>query len=112
RFRRDRRELFQLGKYLPLQASGSQREHVIAFTRENHRQVAIVAVPRLSYTLSGGTIQPPLGELWQETEIPVPSRTPEFLENVFTLEKIKVPPKRTLLCREVFADFPVALLAG
>ncbi|HEY6969314.1 MAG TPA: malto-oligosyltrehalose synthase [Candidatus Angelobacter sp.] len=112
RFRRERREMFQMGKYLPLQASGTQRQHVITFARENHRQVAIVAVPRLGYLLAEGAIRPPLAELWQDTEIPVPSHTPEFLENVFTGEKIKVTPNRTLLCRDLFAHFPVAILAS
>ena len=112
RFRRDRAELFHLGKYVPLHAFGPKREHAVSFARENHRQIAIIVVPRLSYSLTGGALCPPLGQFWQETEIPVPSRAPETLENVFTGEKIQVTPQRTLLCREVFGRFPVALLAG
>ena len=112
RFRRDRAELFHVGKYLALQASGPEREHVISFAREHHRQIAIVAVPRLSYELTSGMIGPPTGEVWKETEIPAPSKAPEYLENIFTGEKIRVTPHRTLMCHEVFAHFPVALLAG
>jgi (1->4)-alpha-D-glucan 1-alpha-D-glucosylmutase len=112
RFRRDRSELFHAGKYQPIQAAGPKREHVVSFARENHRQIAIVAVPRLSHLLAGGAVRPPMGEIWQETEIPVPSKAPEYLENIFTGEKIRVTPHRTLLCREVFAHFPVALLSG
>lgn len=112
RFRRDRGVLFHAGKYLPLHASGPEHDHVISFARENHRQIAIVAVPRLTYELTGAVINPPIGEVWKETEIPVPSKAPEYLENIFTGEKIRVTPHRTLLCREVFAHFPVALLAG
>jgi (1->4)-alpha-D-glucan 1-alpha-D-glucosylmutase len=112
RLRRDRRELFHSGKYTPLYSTGPKRDHVIAFARENHSQVAIVAVPRLSYTLAGGMLRPPLGDLWDGTELPVPSKTPEFLDNVFTGEKIKVTPGRTLLCHELFAHFPVALLVS
>jgi len=93
-----------------LQATGPKREHVVTFARENHSEVAIIAAPRLSYTLANGKLQPPLGELWDSTELPVPSRTAEFVENVFTGERIKVTPARTLLCREIFAHFPVALL--
>ena len=40
------------------------------------------------------------------------SRTAEFLENIFTGEKIKVSAQRTLLCSEVFAHFPVAVLVS
>lgn len=110
RLRRDRRELFHARDYTPLLATGPQRDHVVAFARENQSEVAITAVPRLSCTLAGGALRPPQGDLWSTTELPVPSRSPEFLENVFTGEKIKVTPRRTLLCSEVFAHFPIALL--
>jgi (1->4)-alpha-D-glucan 1-alpha-D-glucosylmutase len=112
RLRRDRRELFHGGSYTPLHATGAKREHVLAFAREHNGQVAIVAVPRLGFTLARGAIRPPLGELWDDTELPVPAQTAEFVESVFTGEKIQVTPGRTLLCREVFAHFPVALLVG
>jgi (1->4)-alpha-D-glucan 1-alpha-D-glucosylmutase len=112
RLRRDRRDLFHPGSYRPLRAMSDQQEHVVAFAREHNNQVAIVAVPRLSYTLAGGALRAPLAELWGKTELPVPPRSAEFLENVFTGEKIKVTAQRTLLCREVFAHFPVALLVS
>ena len=111
RLRRDRRELFHQGRYLPLHATGTKQKHVVSFAREhNNNQVAIVAVPRLSYTLAAGAVRAPLGDLWEGTEIPVPPHTAEFMENIFTGEKIRVTAQRTLLCREVFAHFPVALL--
>jgi (1->4)-alpha-D-glucan 1-alpha-D-glucosylmutase len=112
RFRRDQRELFQLGLYNPLYAAGPKHEHVIAFAREHQNQVAIVAVPRLSYILAAGSMKPPMGDIWETTEVHVPSRTAEFLDNIFTGEKIRVTPGRTLLCRELFAHFPIALLAS
>jgi (1->4)-alpha-D-glucan 1-alpha-D-glucosylmutase len=110
RLRRDRRELFHPGRYRPLNAVGPKQQHVVGFAREHNNQVAIVAVPRLSYTLAGGAMRAPLGDLWSSTELPVPPRTAEFLENVFTGEKIKVSANRSLLCHELFAHFPVALL--
>jgi (1->4)-alpha-D-glucan 1-alpha-D-glucosylmutase len=112
RLRRDRRDLFHPGRYRPLHAIGMKRQHVVAFAREQHNHVAIVAVPRLSYTLAGGSLRAPLGELWETTELPVPPRCAEFLENIFTGEKIRVTQQRTLLCREVFAHFPVAVLVS
>src|ERR1041385_4083116 len=112
RLRRDRRDLFHPGRYRPLNAIGTKQQHAVAFAREQHNHGAIVAVPRLSYTLAGGSLRAPLGELWDTTELPVPPRCAEFLENVFTGEKIRVTQQRTLLCREVFAHFPVALLVS
>lgn len=112
RLRRDRRDLFHPGRYRSLHAVGAKQQHVVAFAREHNNHVAIVAVPRLSYTLAGGALRAPLAELWDTTELPVPPRCAEFLENVFTGEKIRVTAQRTLLCREVFAHFPVALLVS
>ncbi|HSM86520.1 MAG TPA: malto-oligosyltrehalose synthase, partial [Candidatus Limnocylindrales bacterium] len=112
RLRRERSELFHAGSYTPLFASEPKRDHVVAFARERNGQIAIAAVPRLSHTLAGGALRPPLGELWDTSELQVPSRSADFLENVFTGEKIKVSPNRTLLCREIFAHFPVALLVS
>jgi (1->4)-alpha-D-glucan 1-alpha-D-glucosylmutase len=110
RLRRDRRQLFHLGRYRPLPATGPRQRHVVAFAREYNSQVAIVAVPRFSYALAGGALRAPLGELWDNTEIPVPPRTAEFLENAFTGEKVRVGANRSLLCHSLFAHFPVALL--
>jgi (1->4)-alpha-D-glucan 1-alpha-D-glucosylmutase len=112
RLRRDRRELFHGGSYVPLHAHGNNREHVVAFAREYRGHVAVTVVPRLSCTLAKGAMQMPLGSLWENTELPVTSKTPEFLENVFTGERVRVSPTRTLLCSEVFAHFPVALLVS
>ena len=110
RLRRDRRELFHAGNYTPLLGSGPKAEHLVAFAREHEGQVAIAAVPRFSYSLAGGSMRYPLGDLWNATELSVPAHTAEFLENVFTGEKLKVNANRKLLCRELFAHFPVALL--
>jgi (1->4)-alpha-D-glucan 1-alpha-D-glucosylmutase len=112
RIRRDRRELFHLGSYTPLEATGTKRDHVVAFAREHDGQSVVVAVPRLSLTLAGGSVRPPLDELWEDTEIPAPASAGNPLDNVFTGERVVIGPKRTLLCREVFAHFPVALLAS
>jgi (1->4)-alpha-D-glucan 1-alpha-D-glucosylmutase len=110
RARREHRELFHAGSYTPLYALGAKREHMVAFAREHQGRVAIVAVPRLSFTLAAGAVRPPLGELWEDTVLPVPPQAAEFMDAAFTGEKIRVTPERTLLGREIFAHFPVALL--
>ena len=112
RLRREHRELFHAGQYMPLHAQGSKRDHMVAFARVWANQVAIIAVPRLSYTLAKGHLVPPLAELWENTELPVPGNTAEFMYNVFTGVKIRVTPSHTLLGRELFQHFPVALLIG
>ncbi len=112
RLRRERHELFHRGSYTPLAATGAKGGHVVAFAREHGGQFVVVAVPRLSLTLAGGAARAPLGELWEDTEIPVPANGSRSLENIFTGESLELSPTRTLSCREVFGHFPVALLVG
>jgi (1->4)-alpha-D-glucan 1-alpha-D-glucosylmutase len=115
RFRQQNPSLFRSGSYTPLFGSGKAAQHVCAFAREltagSRQSCAIVAVPRLSYTLAERRLQPPTGDVWGETEISLPPRTATEFENVFTGEVVRATPSRALLCREVFANFPIALLS-
>ena len=114
-FRQRHAELFQHGSYTPLFSTGSKAEHVCAFAREtggNARHMAVIAVPRMVYTLAQGQRTVPLAEIWEQTEIGLPPRAPNDFVNMFTGEEVRATPARTLLCREVFARFPVALLSS
>lgn len=108
-FRRDRSDLFAEGDYLPLYANGEAQEHVLAFARTHGQNTAIAAAPRLSYTLMKGQTGAPIGEVWGNTELVIPHASADLL-NIFTGQILRSSDKRTLLCREIFADFPVALL--
>ena len=109
-FRREHEELFRLGSYLPLEISRGKDEHVVAFARQHAGEMAITAVPRLSYSLMKGKEEPPIGAVWGDSELPLPTEmVGKRLRNVLTDEVI--PPGPSLLCREIFASFPVALLA-
>jgi len=115
-FRQRNPAIFHSGNYVPLFATGSAAQHLCAFAREHtagsRHTMAIIAVPRLSYTLVQGNIAVPLGESWGDTELAVPPRSANEFENLFTGEMIRVGANRSLLCRELFAHFPVALLAN
>ena len=111
-FRREHKELFSAGAYRPLYGSGEKAEHLIAFLRTHERDSALVAVPRFSYTLMRGEMRPPLGDVWGEAELALPPGAPQEFENVLTGELVRQTPARSLLCRELFARFPVALLRG
>jgi len=110
--RRRHPQLFQLGRYLPLYGAVEKQEHVCGFAREHRREMAVAAAPRLAYSLMQGELAPPLGERWGNAELALPPHSPEFFENVFTGERLRMTPQRSLLCREVFAHFPLALLLG
>ncbi|MGA8875406.1 MAG: malto-oligosyltrehalose synthase [Candidatus Korobacteraceae bacterium] len=109
-FRRDHSELFRLGRYLPLEASRGKEEHVVAFARQHAGQMSITAVPRLSLTLMKGHEEPPIGTVWSDTELLLPPQAAgKRWRNILTDEVLT--GGQSLLCREVFASFPVALLA-
>ena len=139
-FRREHQELFQSGKYVPLYANCGKEEHVVAFARAmrlavqlgaevvtvpgrsvveevvafarvRQGEAAIVAAPRLSYTLTKGNAEPPLAEAWSDSELVLPpeARGARW-HNIFTDEVLNVA-ERASLCREIFAHFPVALFA-
>ena len=117
RFRRANPDLFRHSTYAPLQVTAKQ-EHVCAFMRsvlDSHQagcSTMISIVPRLSYTLMRGKMQTPLGEAWEQTELVLPESSPEWFENLYTGERLKRSETGTLLCREIFARFPVAVLVG
>jgi len=116
--RRDHPELFRSGQYDPQYATGDKREHVCAFSRSlngsdhSKARAAITVVPRFAYTMMNGRMQWPLGEAWGDAELSLPPSSSSYFENVFTRENIRPTPRRTLLCRDVFASFPIALLLG
>jgi (1->4)-alpha-D-glucan 1-alpha-D-glucosylmutase len=108
--RREHRELFMEGSYMPVFAGGEYRRHVIGFARSHHGQHVIALAPRLSYTLMKGAFHPPLGGAWGRGCIEVPPEIGGKLRNVFTGEQLAIGSDHRLLCSEVFGSFPVALL--
>ena len=112
RFRRDNPTVFRQGEYSPLYASAPHREHAIAFARSTESQRVIVAVPRFVRTLMQGNPKPPVGEdAWKDAAIELPGESRGEFRNVLTGEQVTARDGH-LLCREVFASFPVALLAS
>jgi (1->4)-alpha-D-glucan 1-alpha-D-glucosylmutase len=110
--RRTHAELFRSGEYLPVHGSGKFREHVAAFARFDAMTLesAISVAPRFSYTLMRGEMKMPIGNVWGDTEITLPPGIEGEFVNLLTGEVVRTTSTRTLLCREVFASFPVALL--
>ncbi len=111
-FRRQHKDVFQLGEYVPLQVRNDKDDHVVAFARVRGDQTVIVAVPRMSFTLMKGAEAPPIGPVWGDTELlPPPQAAGARLRNTFTGELLEPTLGPCLLCREVFAHFPLALLS-
>ncbi|HSR12281.1 MAG TPA: malto-oligosyltrehalose synthase, partial [Thermodesulfobacteriota bacterium] len=115
-FRRENPLLFGEGEYLPLESRGALAENACAFARVKSGASAVMIVPRLLTRVTGGRMEAPLGDAWGDSSIVQPQEVPgaEF-RNVFTGAAVRGVGRngRTVLpLAEVFAHFPVALLAS
>jgi (1->4)-alpha-D-glucan 1-alpha-D-glucosylmutase len=70
--RRENPDLFTLGKYVPLQVTGSQAEHIFAFARIHNNMQAIVIVPRLIASLVPGGQAPVSDSVWMDAAVLLP----------------------------------------
>ncbi len=113
-FRRQHRELFDHGSYVPLRAAGAQRAHLCAYARVWKDETAIIVAPRLPVTLAAGTLRAPLGpEIWSDTFLQLLDfDSGTRYRNVLTGEEVFTSPDGTeMRLGQVLGAFPVALLA-
>ena len=110
-FRQQNAALFRNGRYEALKAAGSKQQHVIAYQRVHEGQNVIVAVPRFAATLMHTHPKMPLRSVWSDTYLPVPVYCATAYRNLFTGERLVVKDHRLKLA-DVFAEFPVAMLAS
>lgn len=114
-FRQRRKELFQNGSYIPLVASGTGADRVCAFARHQGADWTVVAVPRFP-TGVFPVDNVPLGRkgAWEDTALQLPDNSPAAWRNVFTGETLLATEssdgKKCLYLKNLFVDFPVALL--
>jgi len=114
-FRRENRELFESGRYLPLNVEGICREHVCAFERSVNNSSVLVVVPRFCSRLTGDSSDPPLGpDVWQDTRIIQPfDSAASCYRNVFTGEVLILDQQEdrlSLALQDILSVYPVALL--
>ncbi len=111
RVRSEARDLFRHGDYAAVGVEGERREHVVAFARRYKQSAALVAVPRLNFTLVNGEPRLARAEEWGDTRLRIPQGfSGRRFQNALTGESVTLQTNGELLCREVFASFPVALL--
>lgn len=105
--RKERKQLFETGDYIPLAVEGAYKEHVIAFLRKKDDHAAITVVPRLLTSLiKEGEL--PLGDrVWGNTHIVIPEKETTW-RDIFT-ERV-VDHNEGLRVSELLSRFPVAVL--
>ncbi len=105
-FRRAHARLFQEGTYEPLAARGRFADHVVAFRRTLGSEAVIVVVPRLTSRL--GT--PPLGLVWEDTELELGDTT--GISDVLTAAPVKRSSgMRGTAVADLLTELPFAVLA-
>lgn len=116
-FRKEQREVFDYGDYVPLSAIGKKQEQVCAFARVWKGRSIISVVPRLVFGLMGGVESQPIGaEVWAETVLRLPeARSAKSWRSILTGETITQTERygaAVLDMGVVLRNFPVALLAN
>jgi (1->4)-alpha-D-glucan 1-alpha-D-glucosylmutase len=108
--RREQRNLFQTGRYLPLKTGGSFGRNIVAFARRSGGQWCIVMVPRFVTALVRENQDPMGNNVWRDTSVRLPPEAPRSWRNIFT--------RQGLLCDaniavgDALQHFPLALLLG
>jgi (1->4)-alpha-D-glucan 1-alpha-D-glucosylmutase len=109
--RNESNELFRHGDYKALRTEGDKSEHVVAFARQHNQKSVIVAVPRLYFTMLNGEPRTATAADWGTTSVRAGKElSGREYRNAFTGERLKMTSDGALLCSELFAGFPVALL--
>jgi (1->4)-alpha-D-glucan 1-alpha-D-glucosylmutase len=115
KYRRDHRELFAAGAYIPLRVEGSARDHVVAFARHRDDDWCVTIAPRLYARMSQSAGldlgQPPVGEsVWGDTSILLPEGAPSAWHGV--LDDANLRTSARIRVADALARLPIALLGG
>ena len=104
RFRRGQAAIFQQASYEPLAGTGRFAERLVAFARRHEGKAVVVVVPRLTAALGC----PPLGLVWEDTELALPQAAGNW-RDVFTGREW--PAGSSAPLAELFTELPLAVLA-
>jgi (1->4)-alpha-D-glucan 1-alpha-D-glucosylmutase len=111
-FRQEHPGLFSEGDYTPLAAHGNRAENVIGYARSHAGKVAIVAAPRFAYSLMRGAEAWPIGTVWHDTALELSSFAGSGWRDLFTGERVSSRNGHGLLCGDLFAHLPFAVLTS
>ncbi|MGA8407731.1 MAG: malto-oligosyltrehalose synthase [Candidatus Acidiferrales bacterium] len=111
--RRQQRELFLDGSFLPLQVTGKRAKNLIAFARHKGNKRILTIVPRWLAQARAPMNWERMTEFWRGTKIILPAKAPSRWENVLSGHRVEVAPGRkstSLRAEDVLGNFPVACL--
>lgn len=101
-------DAFSKGEYIPLQAEGAYKEHVLAFARRHKGAVFVVALPLHTAILSKQQGKEFIEVDWKDTHIQLPKEIESEIEQLFTGTRFT----KSIPVQTIFQHFPVAVLKG
>jgi (1->4)-alpha-D-glucan 1-alpha-D-glucosylmutase len=111
--RRQNRELFLNGSFLPLQVNGKRAKNLVAFARRKGKHWTLTIVPRWLAQARAPMNWHRMTAFWRGTNILLPRNAPTRWENVLSRASVETIPDRkrpSLRVEDVLGDFPVACL--
>ncbi|MGE3856834.1 MAG: malto-oligosyltrehalose synthase [Dehalococcoidia bacterium] len=103
--------LFLEGDYVPIEVQGTRAAQVVAFARATPQASALVAVPRLSMSLTRPGEASWWSPAWGDTALTLPATLPARpFRDAFTGVEVIPTAEGTLRLDDVLGRFPVALL--
>jgi (1->4)-alpha-D-glucan 1-alpha-D-glucosylmutase len=111
--RRQHRELFFEGSFLPLQVSGKRARNLIVFARRKGKHWTLTIVPRWLAHARAPMNWGRMAAFWRGTKILLPARAPVRWENILSGDFVELAPgrkNRSVRVEDVLRDFPVACL--
>jgi (1->4)-alpha-D-glucan 1-alpha-D-glucosylmutase len=108
RARRENRDLFEKGDYLPASAAGRHADHIVAFFRRWQDRYALTMAPRFLTSLIRPGESPSGPQVWGDTRIVLPTDGPPSWQDVITGNVLTA--QRELPVGEIVGEFPVSIL--
>ena len=114
RLRARHRDLFEAGRYLPVEVRGRRCDYVVAFARRRRTAWALTVVARLTKRLVDTAERWPMGEgAWGSTTLILPDGAPTRWRDAFSGATVSARARSSVhrvSLATVLADLPVALL--
>lgn len=108
-YRHEHRELFERGKYIPLEVKGAYKDHIIAFARQLKDTWVITAVPLFTWQINEKQKKRPDRINWKNTRIALPAEISgrDYLD---MLMNTSGKSETELFLEDIFGTVPFALL--
>ncbi len=108
--RTEHHDVFDAGRYAPVEARGAKMAHIVAFARVGREDAVLTVAPRLLTSIIDEG-QLPVNDVWADTELVIPDHFKNMVwRNEITGEVIE--NGKSILIRAALRDFPVALMSG